>query len=197
MKNNNQDVTENNGENTSDNLDILSIDTKMDTSESVQTSYQWTAGDGQGIHQYYEGAVEDAFDQTAESEDGDDREVYSEEGTVAGYIDTFICRGNDGIVIDYKSHDMQNWSVSDARRYAQAHGLQVQGYVEALKAEDNHPNNVTGYVFACNRLPSNPEVFEAYKSTLAQYGIQVISPVSGEAEDVVKEVGKLIKKHGL
>ncbi len=157
----------------------------------------WSAQDGTGTHRLYEDSVEDALDETAER-DGVCREVSSEMSTSAGNVDTYIQKGKNGLVIDYKTHDMTNWTVADANRYAQEHGQQVQGYMTAISqdgADYSVPSDkLAGYIVAVNKLPQEEKALQAYQDVLNSFGVQFVSS-DGDAKSVTQTVTKLAKKH--
>lgn len=169
---------------------------KVDTKGQIAIQ-GWSAKDGTGAHDLYETAVEDALDETA-TRDGVCREVSSEMMTSAGEIDTYIQKGNKGLVIDYKTHDMSNWTVSNAQVYGKEHGQQIQQYMTAISQDTASYSvpfeNLTGYVVAVNKLPKNPQALQTYLAALNFFGVSFISS-DGNTESVTKTVTDLTKKH--
>ena len=167
----------------------------MESDPKENTPRKWTRFDGSGWHQVSEDAVVDAYDQTAELDDASlERQVESEYELPDGTrIDTLITKGDNALVLDYKTDDMSNWTPPHATSMGHQYGSQVQGYV----AQVPQPN-ATGYVVICGKLPTDPAALSAFQNTLAGYNVNTaIVGGDGEADDVVDTVGDLIEENDL
>ncbi len=157
----------------------------------------WTALDGTNLHMLYEGVVEGALDQTALHE-GICREVSSEMGTSAGELDTYIKKGNQGLVIDYKTHNMSGWSLGDAEKYATEHGSQVQKYMHTISQDGVGYSipaaNLAGCILAVGKLPEKPQVLSTYQTVLGSFGVNFMAS-PGDAESVKKAVIRLAEMY--
>ncbi len=172
--------------------------TKQLSPDATKSIQGWTAQDGGDLHRYYEYAVEDALDETALQDSGC-REVFSEFPTAEnGRIDTFIKKDNKGLIVDYKSHDMSDWSVSEAIRQAQDHGRQVQNYMASItESEGIDSSNVWGHIILVGKLPKDKEALEAYQTTLNTFNVGMETSSTGEEKDIVDIVKGLTQKHNL
>jgi hypothetical protein len=165
--------------------------------QSAMQGKKWTPKDGTHAHQYYELAVEDALDQTAKS-NGACREVYSEMTNSAGTLDTYIRRGEKGIVIDYKTHDMTEWPQADALREGKKQGEQVLRYLTAICKDENIlAQHIHGYVIHTGKPPNDMQVLNAYRSELNDHNIGLAPCKDGDAKSVVNAVKKLVNKHSI
>jgi len=173
-----------------------SLANQQSSNNDNNNTARWNHQDGTGYHQLVEEAVEDKFDQTAVHDDPQkDRVVESEKELSDGkQIDTLITKGEKGIVIDYKTHDMSSWTQSDAIRFANEVGEQVRHYTQMQY--DGVPLDTQGVVILCNNLPKDERVFHLVRDGLSQYGVTV-EVADGTVASVVKCVGKIIKSRGM
>ena len=147
-------------------------------------SLSWTAKDGRDGHAIYGRTVEDALDDTDKGVN-----VYSNEQVTLpdgrnGFIDTRI----NETIIDYKTHDMIDWTEADAKHYGNEHGEQVRGYMES----PDTPDDALGFIIATGRSPDTDGVWKVYQDTLAEYGVGVRYATGGKPNDVLNSVKKLI-----
>lgn len=133
-------------------------------------------------HQAYEWATEERFDDV---ESNRSVVITKPDGTeAAGYIDTLI---NERIVIDYKSNYMPAWNVSEARRYGNEHGQQVEEYVNSK----GMPDDARGWIIA-TVPPESAEVRQAYIEAASAHGVGVKLSAGEQQEDVMNVVSEVV-----
>jgi hypothetical protein len=147
----------------------------------------WTAGDGTTIHGGYEGAAEahlTRLDHVDYVESEYPVRVANEDGSLRnGKIDTYVEHGNHTTLIDYKSHDMANWTPAKAKASGQEHGQQMWEY---LQSEDT-PANAQGFILQVGRPSNDPEVMQAYRKHAEAFpGVRVISSPGGDLQSVAR-----------
>ncbi len=159
-----------------------SSDSPLDTQENIET-FDRPCEFGVFAHQAYKAAAYDSFDDVDEEvpviikgEDGSEQQ---------GYIDNII---DDQVLIDYKTHDMRNYSSAEAEVLAENIGKKMQEYVKALGDSSEHK----GYIISTVPPESN-EVRKAMEATLAKYDVRIIFSESEQPEDVIKSVKKAVK----
>lgn len=122
---------------------------------------------GTFAHVAYTEAAEDKF----QDESGDRVAtempviVTKPDGTKAeGKLDLLV----DNTLADFKTNDMRDWSVSDAKQAGGGHGRQVQEYVDS----PGTPDGTKGFVVS-TVPPKLAEVRAAYEAKLAEHGVGV------------------------
>lgn len=165
--------------------------------EATEEKRGWTRQDGSGFHQLVEETVEEKYDQTAVHDDPkSDRTVESEKILSDGRrIDTLITKDNKGIVIDYKTHDMANWTEAKAIIFADLYGPTIQGYTQMQN--DGVPLDTQGYIVFCNNLPKGEGVFNLLCTRLSHYGVKVEVVEGAGVYAVTEAVGKIITENGM
>lgn len=110
-----------------------------------------------------------------------------------GFIDTRIDQEVNGktftTIIDYKTHDMSQWSKSDAERYAKEFGEQMSKY---QKSPDT-PEVVKLFLIHTGKKPEDPSVLESYKDAAALHGFEVKFPIMKDTEVFEDHVQGLIQ----
>ncbi len=155
---------------------------------SATEELDWTARDGTILHTAYEDAVDDElgdpdngvyvynnYEVTIEKEDG---------SLTNGVIDTLIEHGDKATIVDYKTNDMSDWTISEAIHQAHEHGQQVKEYVDS----PDTPSNAEGLIIAAGRSSLSSDAQQAYIDTLASYDVEVKFTEGGTPEDIVDAV---------
>lgn len=154
----------------------------------------WSPERGKELHNIIEALLEDNLDTTAFFlEDELNCEIYSEYPIPEGKIDTLVKKGEGSLIIDYKTHNMENWTIKDAQKHGELHSLQVNTYLNS-KSPDI-PKYRTGYIILCNQGSENEQILTEYMKTVLDKNVLVEICESGEPEEVVDIVRDLIKKH--
>lgn len=168
------------------NSDLEAGERAADNLEALTEKLRWTAQDGTRIHKIYEQSVEDAIDDVDNDVAVWNGEAVgvSREGRLYGVIDTSIEHGDHTTIVDYKTHDMTDWTVAKAKRIGKEQGKQVESYVRSPQT----PSDAQGYIIAVGRRPKDVEVEKAYVEVLAKHGVKVKFAEGGEPEHVVKAV---------
>ena len=148
-----------------------------DLAQTPESDLRWTAQDGTADHVIYGQAVEDALDDPDKGINVYNNEHVTKPDGSEGIIDTRI----NNVIVDYKTHDMSNWTVRQATNFGHEHGQQVQDYVQS----PDTPADAEGYVIAAGRRPNDPLAQQAYTRTLAEHDVGVKYPAGGEPQDIV------------
>lgn len=166
---------------------IAELSSKLE--EGQPKDLKWTALDGTGVHTIYQEMVDCEIDDTSNG-----IEVYNNEGVNlsegVGKIDTLIAHKGYTTIVDYKTHDMTNWTLAYAERLGREHGQQVKGYVDGTQIA----SGIKGYIIAVGRLPRDAEAKAAYVQAVAEHGVDVKFTEGGEPEDVVKAVREAMQQ---
>jgi len=157
-------------------------------------SQPWSAKDGTNYHSISQQSVEDSIDDIdngievtnnlpvkVKDENGDDQ---------YGIVDTLIEDNGNNTIIDYKTHDMSTWTISDAIRYGYEHGSQVNGYMHSPEV----PRSSRGEIFAVGKSSSSDDVAQAYVKAVGEYGVGTVFVPGGEPDDVVRAAKASMKK---
>lgn len=145
----------------------------------------WTAGDGTRLHGGYETAVERRLLQREDVQFVESEypvTVTNEAGQLEnGRIDSYVEHDNHATLIDYKSNDMHNWSVEEARRHGSAHGRQMWEYIRS----GGTPADSRGYILQTGRQSENPEVARNYAAAAEHFeGVTVTFPRGGDLDSI-------------
>jgi hypothetical protein len=155
---------------------------------------KWTPQDGTRYHSICQQTVLDQIEDV-----DNDIEVINNQSIIikdkdgnpgVGIIDTLIEHKGNNTLIDYKTNDMNSWSISDAKRFGDEHGNQLERYVKS----QNTLQGTKGYIIAIGRPSQSSEVLNTYVETVQTHDIGVLFPSGGEPEDVVASVRQAMKQ---
>lgn len=149
-------------------------------SEDVE-EFARSAEFGRWIHQGYGEEAEARFDDAViEDMVNVERDGYVSEGRIDLRVD-------DKYLFDYKTHDMREWTDTQATRYGDEHGKQMRSYVESWDT----PDDAHGWLVST--VPPNSEfVREAYSSAAGKHNVDVIFGKSEQPEDVIDAIENTI-----
>jgi hypothetical protein len=164
-------------------LETQSETTSIDSSDQPASSLdddKWKAIDGTRYHQAIQREImtSDRFEYV-EEEVGcliKDKDGNMKEGRMDLLMD-------EKDVVDIKTDDMSQWSVSRASREGMADGQQVREYT----VSEGMPKDAKGYVLACGRTPEDPQAAAAYEEAINRQGVTLIwGPESGEPKEAAE-----------
>ena len=137
----------------------------------------WTAADGSAVHAIYARRVEEGIEAADPTAEVRVEEAVGLPGGGTGRIDTRI----DGLIVDYKTHDMKAWTPTVAARYGNEHGQQLADYVDS----PDTPDNARAVLIAAGREADDSEALETYVDALRSHGVEYRSGGDANPEDVL------------
>lgn len=155
----------------------------VDSTESQEatTVRNSAALEGQFVHHF----VQDVAERNRDVEYIDSERtvmVEKSDSESDGRIDLVLGdEDGDKAVIDVKNHDMSQWTETTARRWGDAHGRQVQGYIDSEGVDEG----AQGYIMATNP-PGLSEIRNAYQEGAERHDVSV-KFIDNFSEDTVTD----------
>jgi hypothetical protein len=158
------------------------------------SSLQWNAKDGTLFHSIANQAVEDSLDKVDKGIEVTSNLPVPAKGENGKYqygiMDLLIKDNGNYTVIDHKTNDMSNWTISDAIRYGHEQGSQVNHYVHSPEL----PASTRGVILAEGKSPSSKEIARAYVKAAREHAVDTVFVPGEEPEDVVRAVRASMRK---